>query len=158
MAITVSSGLAHGPDGDRGGDALVALLERHDCHLVEREVIKDDRRLIADRLRYWCDQVGCDLILTCGGTGFSPDDLTPEATEDVLERRAPGFSEAMRMASKPHSRNWMLSRATAGTRGSTLILNLPGNPKSIAEIGDELMAPLRHAVHLLRGGRGGHGH
>lgn len=151
VAITVSTSLAHGPEGDRGGDALIELIESFGGGLVGREILPDSREVIAERLRYWTDAFGCDLILTTGGTGFSPNDLTPEATEDVIERRVPGIPEAMRAASAPHTRHWMLSRATAGIRGSTLIVNFPGSPKSIAETGEAIVPALSHAISLLRG-------
>ncbi len=97
--------------------------------------------------------LGVDLVLTSGGTGLSPDDVTPEATRAVLEREAPGIAEAMRAASRPHSAHWMLSRGVAGTRGRTLIVNFPGSPRSIAQCGEALAAALPHALALLAGER-----
>ena len=91
-------------------------------------MIADDRELIAERLRHWCDEGGCDLVLTTGGTGFSPDDVTPEATRDVIEREAPGLAEAMRAASREHTAMWMTSRGVAGTRGRTPDRQLPRQP------------------------------
>ena len=93
--------------------------------MIGTEVIADDRELIAERLRHWCDERGCALVLTTGGTGFSPDDLTPEATRDVIEREAPGLPEAMRAASREHTPMWMTSRAVAGTRGRSADRQLP---------------------------------
>jgi molybdenum cofactor synthesis domain-containing protein len=95
--------------------------------------------------------VGCDLVLTTGGTGFAPSDVTPEATLAVIDRQAPGIAEAMRAASRPHTTNWMLSRAVAGIRKRTLIVNFPGSPKSIRQVGEEIGASLPHAIALLRG-------
>lgn len=150
-ALTISSKLAEGPAGDQAGDAMVELLAQLGATVAGREIVPDSREVIAERLRHWADRTTCDLILTSGGTGFSTDDLTPEATEDVIDRRAPGLAEAMRAASIPHSRHWMLSRATAGMRGSTLIINLPGSPRSIAQCGEALLPVLPHAISLLRG-------
>jgi molybdenum cofactor synthesis domain-containing protein len=95
-------------------------------------------------------------VLTTGGTGFSPNDLTPEATRAVVEREAPGIPEAMRAASRPHTRHWMLSRGVAGIRGTTLIVNFPGNPKSIREAGEAIAGALPHALELLAGKRSAH--
>ncbi len=110
----------------------------------------------ARRLRRWVAQPGCDLVLTTGGTGFSPTDITPEATLDVCERQVPGIAEAMRAASAAHTEHWMLSRAVAGIAGTTLIVNFPGNPKAIAEAGEAIAAALPHGLALLRGSEGGH--
>jgi molybdenum cofactor synthesis domain-containing protein len=106
---------------------------------------------IEDRLRHWSDEEPCDLVLTSGGTGLSPSDVTPEATKAVLEREAPGIAEAMRAASREHTAHWMLSRAVAGTRGRTLIVNFPGSPRSIRQVADTLAPALPHALALLAG-------
>ena len=96
--ITVSTSRARGELEDTGGPALAAYAERLGATVVGSDVIADEREQIAARLRHWCDEGGCELVLTTGGTGFSPDDLTPEATRDVIEREAPGLAEAMRAA------------------------------------------------------------
>jgi molybdopterin adenylyltransferase len=147
--ITISTSRAAGEGEDESGAALAALAERIGAEVVGREVITDERELIADRLRHWADDEACELVLTTGGTGLGPRDVTPEATRDAVEREAPGIAEAMRLASREHTRHWMLSRALAGTRGRTLIVNLPGNPKAIAEVGEEIAAALPHALDLL---------
>jgi molybdopterin adenylyltransferase len=149
--VTVSSSRAREGGGDESGDALVALVSEVEGTLAGRDLVSDDREEIEACLRRWADGRACDLILTTGGTGFAASDATPEATEAVIERRAPGIAEAMRAASAEHTRHWMLSRATAGIRGSTLIVNFPGNPKAIAETGGALRPALPHAVSLLRG-------
>ena len=120
-------------------------------------MIPDEQATIEARLRHWADEGGVELILTSGGTGFSPDDVTPEATRAVIEREAPGIGEAMRAASRPHTANWMLSRALAGIRGATLIVNFPGSPGSIEQTGAALAAALPHALELLAGRRSPHG-
>jgi molybdenum cofactor synthesis domain-containing protein len=113
------------------------------------ELLADDRELIEERLRHWAGPNGCELILTTGGTGFAPSDVTPEATRAVIERLAPGLSEAIRLASRAHTRHWMLSRAVAGIRGRTLIVNFPGSPASIEQAGAAIADALPHAIALL---------
>jgi molybdopterin adenylyltransferase len=149
--VTVSSSRAREGGSDESGDALVAFVSEMDASLAGREVVADDQALIEACLRRWADGGTCDLVLTTGGTGFAASDVTPEATEAVIERRAPGIAEAMRAASAEHTHHWMLSRATAGIRGATLIVNFPGNPKAIAETAGALRPALPHAVSLLRG-------
>ena len=149
--LTISTSRAAGESGDESGDGLVRFAESLGAEVAGREVITDDRELITARLAHWCDAEGCDLLLTTGGTGFGPRDVTPEATRAVIEREAPGIPEAMRAASRPHTRHWMLSRAVAGIRGSTLIVNFPGSPKSIDEAGEAIAAALPHALDLLAG-------
>lgn len=154
--ITISTSKAAGEGTDESGPRLVALAEELGAAVAGREVIGDDRKVIETRLRHWADEEGCELVLTSGGTGFSPSDVTPEATRAVIEREAPGIAEAMRLASREHTSHWMLSRAVAGIRGRTLIVNFPGSPRSIAEAGAAIRDSLPHAVALLSG-RGGHG-
>lgn len=148
-AITVSSSKAAGDGTDESGPELVRFARSLGLEIEAAEIVPDDRGLIAERLRYFCDSDPVALVLTSGGTGLSDDDVTPEATRDVIEREAPGIAEAMRLASREHTDHWMLSRAVAGTRGSTLIVNFPGSPKSIAETGAALAAALPHALRLL---------
>jgi molybdopterin adenylyltransferase len=149
--LTVSSSRAQDGGSDESGDALVAWVSEIGATLAGRDLVGDDRAEIEGCLRRWADGGACDLILTTGGTGFAASDVTPEATEAVIERRAPGIAEAMRAASAEHTPHWMLSRATAGIRGATLIVNFPGNPKAIAETAGALRPVLPHAVSLLRG-------
>lgn len=155
--ITISTSRARGGGGDESGDALAEMVGSLGGVLAARELLADDRAAIEDALRRLCDEGDCDLILTTGGTGFTASDLTPEATEAVLERRAPGVAEAIRAASAEHTPHWMLSRNTAGIRKRTLIVNFPGNPKAIAESAPALIPTLPHAVALLRGQATRHG-
>jgi molybdopterin adenylyltransferase len=150
--VTVSTSRARDGGSDESGDALVALVSEMEGTLAGRDLVGDDREEIEGCLRRWADGGGCDLILTSGGTGFAASDVTPEATEAVIERRAPGIAEAMRAASAGHTRHWMLSRATAGIRGEALIVNFPGNPKAIDESFGVIAPALRHAVDTLHGG------
>jgi molybdopterin adenylyltransferase len=154
--LTISTSRAAGEAKDESGEKLAELARRLGAEQVEREVIPDERGRIEGRLRHWADGERCDLILTTGGTGLSPTDVTPEATASVVERPAPGIAEALRQASQPHTELWMLSRGVAGVRGSTLIVNLPGSPASIDETSAVLERALPHALALLRGERGGH--
>ncbi|HWX52195.1 MAG TPA: MogA/MoaB family molybdenum cofactor biosynthesis protein, partial [Solirubrobacteraceae bacterium] len=136
---------------DESGARMAELAERLGADVLAREVIPDDRRRIEERLRHWADSERCELILTTGGTGFAPSDVTPEATGAVIERLAPGISEAIRAASREHSRHWMLSRALAGIRGRTLIINFPGSPASIEQVSGAIAGSVPHAVELLAG-------
>lgn len=150
-AVTISTSRAAGAGEDGSGPALEALARELGATQVLRELLGDEREPIEACLRRLCDEQRCALILTSGGTGFAPNDVTPEATRAVLRREAPGLAEAMRLASRPHTPNWMLSRALAGTRGETLIVNLPGNPRAIGQVGAELAPALLHALGLIEG-------
>ncbi len=147
--VSISTSKAAGDGTDEGGPALAELARSLGAEIDGSDLIPDDRELIEQRLRHWADERGCDLVLTSGGTGFSPTDVTPEATRAVIERDAPGIAEAMRAASREHTPHWMLSRAVAGIRGRTLIVNFPGSPKSIRETAAALAPALPHALALL---------
>jgi molybdopterin adenylyltransferase len=154
--ITISNSRSRGEGEDASGDRLAQVARAIGAELVGREVVPDDRELIEERLRHWTDAGRCDVVLTTGGTGFAPTDVTPEATHAVIEREAPGIPEAMRAASRAHTRHWLLSRGVAGIRGRTLIVNFPGNPSSIAESWDAIADALPHALDLLAGRRSPH--
>ncbi len=119
--------------------------------ILEYDIVPDERKILADTLRQWADEVGLDLILTSGGTGFSPRDVTPEALLDVVERQVPGIPEAMRAAGKAITPRAMLTRSLAGIRGKSLIINLPGSPKAVAENLDAILQALPHGIETLRG-------
>ena len=148
--ITVSTSRAAGEGEDESGSRLADLARGLGAEIAGRDLIPDDRAKVEERLCHWADEEGCELVLTTGGTGFSPSDVTPEATRAVLEREAPGLGEAMRVASREHTPNWMLSRAAAGIRGSTLIVNFPGSPAGVEQAGAAIADALPHAVALLR--------
>lgn len=160
--ITISSSRAQSgssdeqPSADESGRRLAELVERLDGMVAARDLIPDDRATIEEGLRHWTDVERCELVLTTGGTGFSPTDVTPEATRAVIERDAPGIAEAMRAASRPHTPHWMLSRGVAGIRGSSLIVNFPGSPASIVQAGEAIVQALPHAIALIAGERTGH--
>lgn len=154
--ITVSTSKARGEGEDESGARLVAFAEGLGAEIAGRELLPDDREAIEERLRHWADAGRCDLVLTTGGTGFAPSDVTPEAIRAVIDREAPGLAEAMRLASRDHTPNWMLSRAVAGIRDSTLIVSFPGSPRSIEQAGEAIAPALPHALELLAGEGGGH--
>lgn len=152
--LTVSS--TRTQQDDVGGAELAEFAAGLGLEVVAREIVGDQQELIEERLTHLSDAVGCDLVLTTGGTGFAADDVTPEATRAVADRLAPGLAEAMRLASSEHTRHWMLSRNVAAIRGRTLIVNFPGSPKAIGEAGGAIAEALPHALRLLRGEPGGH--
>jgi molybdenum cofactor synthesis domain-containing protein len=154
--LTLSTSRADGEGEDVSGAKLAELARQLGAEEVEREVLADDRDLIESRLRYWVDERGCELVLTTGGTGLAPADVTPEATAAVIERPAPGIAEAIRRASQPHTEFWMLSRGVAGTRGSSLIVNFPGSPASVEQTAPGIARVLPHALALLRDEGAGH--
>src|SRR6185437_11208187 len=154
--VTISTSKAAGRGEDESGPRLAALAEQLGVEVLASELVPDDRAQLEALLRSLADDRGCALVLTSGGTGVAASDVTPQATRAVIDMEVEGLGEAMRAASRPHTGNWMLSRALAGVRGGTLIVNLPGRPASIDEIGGELVEPLRHALALLGGGDAGH--
>jgi len=135
---------------------LAQLAERIGAEIAGRDPIPDDRQLAEERFRHWADVEHCELVLSTGGTGFAPTDITPEATRAIIQREAPGIPEAMRGASREHTRHWMLSRAVAGIRGPSLIINFPGSPESITQAGEGIEQALPHALELIAGRRSSH--
>jgi len=152
--LTVSDKGAAGEREDLSGRAVEELVLREGWKVEVREVVPDEAVIVEERLRYFCDRLRVDLVLTTGGTGMSPRDVTPEATRRVLEKEAPGFAEAMRAASLRVTPHAMLSRAVSGIRGSTLIVNLPGSPKGARENLEVIIPALPHGLEKLRGDTG----
>ena len=147
--LTVSDRVAAGTRDDAGGSALCELLEGAGAELVSRAVVPDEPEPITAALRAMA--ADAEVVLTTGGTGLGPRDLTPEATRAVLDREAPGIAEALRAASLAITPFAMLSRAAAGLVGRTLVVNLPGNPKAVREEWSVLAPVLAHAVATARG-------
>ena len=148
--ITASDKGAKGLREDLSGPCIKQIVEESDYKVVSMEILPDDRALLADKMIELADKE-IPLILTTGGTGFSPRDNTPEATKDVIERETPGISEVMRMYSLKITPRAMLSRATSGIRKKSLIINLPGSLKAVKESLDIIIDPLKHGLEILKG-------
>jgi molybdopterin adenylyltransferase len=146
--ITISTSVAAGVTEDRSGEALAAVASAAGANVVARELVGDDRAAIERELRRHVDN-GVSLIFTTGGTGLTPDDVTPEATRAVIDRDAPGFAEAMRAESLKHTPMGILTRGVSGIAGRTLIVNFPGNPKAIGELFGVIAPTLEHVVVTL---------
>ena len=152
--LTVSDRSSRGERADLSGPALQALIEDQGWTITRFDVVPDELQEIKNKLIRWSDADQLDLVLTAGGTGFSPRDITPEATAEVVERQAPGLAEAMRAESLKITPHAMMSRASAGIRGRTLIVNLPGSPKAAVENFNVILPVVEHAVELLSGDPG----
>lgn len=153
--LTVSDRCSRGETQDYSGPLIRQLVtERLGAEVKAVAVVPDEREQIASTLISWSDELDLDLILTTGGTGFAPRDITPEATRAVIDREAPGLAEAMRSEGAKATPHAMLSRAVAGIRGRTLIVNLPGSSKAVQEGLEVILPALPHAIEILRGVHG----
>ncbi|MFC2016075.1 molybdopterin adenylyltransferase [Chloroflexota bacterium] len=152
--LTISDRGHRGEYRDLSGPVIREMLAERGVDVEIESIVPDERQAISETIQGWADDEGVDLILTTGGTGFAPRDVTPEATRDVIEREAPGLVEAMRAVSLEITPHAMLSRAVAGIRGGTLIVNLPGSPKAARENLGTILPALPHAIELLQGRKG----
>ena len=146
--LTVSSSLARGEGEDRSGPALVELCEAAGLEVVH-ETVSDDRDAIGAAIARLADDEDVRFVFTTGGTGLTPDDVTPEATLDVIEREAPGYAESIRADSRGHTPLGILTRGVSGIRGRTLVVNFPGNPKAIGQSWPVVEPTLEHAAATL---------
>ncbi len=152
--LTISDKGSRGEREDRSGATIREILSGMDVRIVKYDIVPDEKEIIVDKLTRWADEDKLDVVVTTGGTGLTPRDVTPEATLAVVDRVVPGFAEAMRAESLRKTPMAMLSRAVAGTRGKCLIINLPGSPKAVRECLQVILPALPHAVETLRGESG----
>lgn len=149
--LTISDRSYYGEREDASGPIICDMLKKINSEIIFSQIIPDERDIIAQKLTELSDDTKADLIITTGGTGLSSRDVTPEATIDVIDRRVPGLEEAMRAESTKITPHGMLSRAVAGVRGKTLIVNLPGSPKAVKENLSIILPAIPHAIEILKG-------
>lgn len=149
--LTLSDKGARGEREDVSGKVLAEMLAGVSGKIETYEVIPDDKKLIQEKLMFYADQLHVDVIATTGGTGVGPRDVTPEATQAVIDKEIPGMAEAMRLAGLQKTPLAMISRAVVGCRGKTLIINLPGSPKGVRENLEAILPAIPHAVEKLKG-------
>ena len=152
--LTVSDAGSKGEREDASGDVIAEVVTREGFVQVARAIVPDERELVSQQLVEWCDGGRVDVVLTTGGTGLGPRDVTPEATRDIIEIEVPGIAEAMRVQTLKNTAMSMLSRSVAGVRSGCLVVNLPGSPKGVSETLDVAVPVLAHAVEMVRDWRG----
>jgi molybdopterin adenylyltransferase len=152
--LTVSDKAYAGERIDESGAVIKNIIEQIKAEVVYYTIVPDEREVISKTLKFIADEKRAELIFTTGGTGLSPKDITPEATLDVIDRQVPGISEAIRFRSMEKTNRAMLSRAVSGIRRNTLIINLPGSPRAVAESLEVVLPVIEHAVRILNGQTG----
>ena len=150
--LTVSDTCSQGNREDVSGRTIAEMLTKDKFEICEKKIVPDDLQTIANELRRFSDEVGVDVVLTTGGTGLGPRDVTPEATASVCQRMVPGLGEIIRAEGLTKTRKAILSRGTAGVCDKTLIINLPGSPKAVTESLEIILDVLPHAVKMMLGG------
>jgi len=152
--LTISDRGSRGERQDKSGEAIREIFSSMDVRIANYDIVPDEKELVVEKLVNWADRGKLDVVITTGGTGLTPRDVTPEATLAVVDRIVPGFAEAMRAESFKKTPHAMLSRAVVGTRGQCLIINLPGSPKAVRECLAVILPALPHAVETLKGQSG----
>ena len=149
--LTISDRGWRGEREDKSGEEIKRILSASGADIIRYEIVPDEKDMIAQRLAQWADGGGVDLIVTTGGTGLSPRDVTPEATLSVVQKVVPGLPEAMRAEGRKKTSTATLSRGVCGIRGRSLIVNLPGSPKAVRESLEVILPVLPHAIEVLKG-------
>jgi len=150
--LTISDSCTEGNREDVSGQTIIDMLPEDAFEICEKKIVADDHEKIVNVLKSFSDEQGIDVVLTTGGTGLGPRDVTPEATASVCERMAPGFSEILRVEGFKKTTKAILSRGVAGVRKNSLIVNLPGSPKAVRECLEIILDVIPHAVKMMRGG------
>ena len=150
--LTISDGCAREKRADLSGQTVKEMLPKDKFEIFEKAIVPDDYEAISRILKHFSDEEGMDVVLTTGGTGLGPRDVTPESTSAVCDKMVPGFGEILRSESYKKTPNAVLSRGVAGIRENTLIINLPGSPKAVRECLEIILNVLPHAVKMMRGG------
>lgn len=148
--LTVSS--TRVKETDLSAEEIKNILKTDDFEILSADIVSDDKEMIKDKLKYFSDECRTDIIITTGGTGLGPFDVTPEATLEVIERIVPGIPELIRIEGFKNTKKAMLSRGVSGIRGQTLIVNLPGSPAGAKESLEAILEIIPHAIHMLKGG------